>query len=50
MEVILTQEEAALGCEIPIEIPHLRGCRRCLGTGRVGKLICGFVGVREEKN
>jgi len=42
LEVILTREEAALGCEIPIEIPYSRGCRRCNGTGWVGNLICGF--------
>jgi molecular chaperone DnaJ len=42
IEVILTREEAVLGCEIPIEIPFLKECRRCHGTGRVGGLICGF--------
>jgi molecular chaperone DnaJ len=42
LEVILTREEAALGCEIPIEIPYSRGCSRCHGTGWVGNLICGF--------
>ncbi|NWG02446.1 MAG: DnaJ domain-containing protein [Syntrophaceae bacterium] len=42
IEVILTQEEAAIGGEIPIEIPYLKKCRRCHGTGRVGVLICGF--------
>ena len=42
LEVILTREEAALGCDIPIEVPYSRGCRRCQGTGWVGNLICGF--------
>jgi molecular chaperone DnaJ len=42
LEVILTREEAALGCEIPIEIPYSRGCSRCHGAGWVGNLICGF--------
>ncbi len=42
LEVILTREEAVLGCEIPIEIPYSRGCKRCYGTGWVGNLICGF--------
>lgn len=40
--MILTRQEVALGCEIPIEIPFLKECRRCHGTGRVGSLICGF--------
>jgi DnaJ-class molecular chaperone len=41
LEVILSWEEAVLGCEIPIEIPYSRGCSRCYGTGRVENLICG---------
>ena len=40
--MILTREEASLGCEISREVPCLRGCSRCYGTARVGNLICGF--------
>ena len=42
LEVILSPEEAAFGCVIPIEIPCSRGCRRCNRTGWVGNLNCGF--------
>ncbi len=31
LEVILSPEEAAFGCEIPIEIPYSRGCSQCYG-------------------
>ena len=41
VEVILTREEATRGCEIPVEIPFLKECSRCQGTGRAGYLICG---------
>ena len=50
LEVILTQEEATLGCEIPIQIPFYRECGRCHGTGKARGLICGFCrGEGKEK-
>jgi DnaJ-class molecular chaperone len=50
LEVILSPEEAAIGCEIPIEIPYSRGCSRCHGTGWVGNLICGFCRSEGREN
>ena len=41
LEIILTPSEARKGCEIPLKIPFLADCRRCLGTGYVAGLICG---------
>ena len=41
-EVILSPEEAAAGCEIPVEIPFSKECSRCHGTGRARGLICGL--------
>ena len=50
VEVILTREEAVIGCEIPIEVHFLNECRQCFGTGRKGGLICGLCrGSRKEK-
>jgi len=50
VEVILTREEAVMGCEIPIEVPFLKECRQCFGTGRIGDLICGLCrGSRKER-
>lgn len=42
LEIILTPSEARKGCEIPLRIPFLTDCRRCLGTGFKEGLICGL--------
>lgn len=42
VEIVLTPEEARLGGEISLNIPLEAPCSRCRGTGRVGRLICGF--------
>ena len=50
VEVLLTSEEARLGCKIPLEVPFWIECTRCGGTGRVRGLICGFCrGIGSEK-
>ena len=41
VEIFLTPEEARLGGEITLELPFQAPCSRCLGTGKVGRLICG---------
>jgi molecular chaperone DnaJ len=40
--IVLTPEEARLGGEISLDVPLEAPCSRCRGTGRVGRLICGF--------
>jgi len=42
VEIVLTPEEARLGGKISLDIPLETPCSRCRGTGRVGRLICGF--------
>ena len=42
VEIVLTPEEARLGGKISFDIPIETACSRCRGTGRVGRLICGF--------
>ncbi len=50
VEVLLTSEEARLGCKVPLNIPILVECTRCGGTGRVRELICGLCrGTGSEK-
>jgi len=42
LEIILTPSEARDGCEIPLKVPFWTDCRRCVGTGFKGGLICGL--------
>jgi molecular chaperone DnaJ len=42
VEITLTPSEARRGCEIRSTVPFWADCRRCLGTGYVAGLICGF--------
>lgn len=42
LEITLTPSEARNGCEVPLEIPFLADCRRCLGSGFKEGFICGF--------
>ena len=41
VEILLTPEEAREGGKISLHIPVEMVCSRCLGAGRVGRLICG---------
>jgi molecular chaperone DnaJ len=41
VEITLTPEEAKKGGEISFELPFQIPCSRCLGTGKMGRLICG---------
>jgi len=41
VEILLTPEEAREGGKISLHIPIEMVCSRCLGAGRVGRLICG---------
>jgi DnaJ-class molecular chaperone len=49
IEIILTPSEARKGCEVPLEIPFRKICRRCSGSGFVGELICGHCRGRGEE-
>jgi molecular chaperone DnaJ len=40
-ELLLTPSEARKGGEITLDVPFQIPCSRCLGTGRIGRLICG---------
>jgi molecular chaperone DnaJ len=40
-ELLLTPSEARKGGEITLDVPFQIPCTRCLGTGRIGRLICG---------
>jgi molecular chaperone DnaJ/curved DNA-binding protein len=39
-EILLTPEEAARGCSVPIGVPVFRRCPRCGGSGRDWRLPC----------
>ncbi len=41
VEILLSPSEAREGGEITLEVPFETACSRCLGTGRIGRLICG---------
>jgi molecular chaperone DnaJ len=41
VELLLTPSEARKGGEIALDVPFQISCSRCLGTGRIGRLICG---------
>jgi molecular chaperone DnaJ len=41
VELLLAPSEARRGGEIALDVPFEIPCSRCLGTGRIGKLICG---------
>lgn len=41
VELLLTPSEARKGGEITLDVPFQIPCSRCLGTGRIGRLICG---------
>jgi molecular chaperone DnaJ len=41
VEVLLTPAEASEGTEVVLDVPYQIPCSRCLGTGRIGRLICG---------
>jgi DnaJ-class molecular chaperone len=50
VEITLTPSEARRGCEVPLEIPFRKICRRCRGSGFIGELICGLCrGMGEQK-
>lgn len=49
VEITFTPSEARNGCEIPLKVPFLGLCRRCLGTGSVKGLICGLCRGRGEE-
>jgi molecular chaperone DnaJ len=49
VEITLTPSEARRGCQVPLEIPIWVICRRCRGSGFVGKLICGHCRGRGEE-
>ena len=50
VEITLTPSEARRGCEVPLEIPFRKICRRCRGSGFIGQLICGLCrGMGEQK-
>ncbi len=50
VEITLTPSEARKGCNVPLEIPVWKSCRRCRGKGFVGELICGLCrGTGEER-
>ncbi len=50
VEVLLTSEEARLGCKVPLDIPFRVECTRCGGTGEIRGLICGLCrGTGSEK-
>jgi len=40
-ELLLTPSEARRGGEIALDVPFQIPCSRCLGTGRIGRLLCG---------
>jgi DnaJ-class molecular chaperone len=42
IEIILSPEEARVGCELLLKIPLWVICRRCKGTGNIMELICGL--------
>ena len=48
VEITLTPGEARDGCEVGLEIPILKRCGRCRGTGRAGGVICGLCRGRGE--
>ena len=48
IEMILSPEEARIGCELLLKIPLWVICRRCKGTGNIGDLICGLCRGRGE--
>jgi molecular chaperone DnaJ len=41
VEVLLTREEAAAGCHVPVGVPMFEACRRCGGTGFEWSYPCG---------
>lgn len=41
VELLLTPPEARRGGEITFDVPFQIPCSRCVGTGRIGRLICG---------
>jgi DnaJ-class molecular chaperone len=52
LELILTPEEAALGCRVPIGVPAIEVCGRCGGAGHDGLfpcLGCGGSGLVEGR-
>lgn len=48
IEIILSPEEAKVGCELLLKIPLWTICRRCKGTGNIRDLICGLCRGRGE--
>jgi len=48
IEIILSPEEARVGCELLLKIPLWVICRRCKGTGNIMELICGLCRGRGE--
>ena len=52
IEILLTPEEAARGCVLPISVPAFSRCPRCRGSGRdwlSGCAWCGGQGVIESE-
>jgi DnaJ-class molecular chaperone len=48
IEIIISPEEARVGCELLLKIPIWAICRRCKGTGDIKDLICGLCRGRGE--
>jgi DnaJ-class molecular chaperone len=48
IEIIVSPEEARVGCELLLKIPIWVICRRCKGTGNIRDLICGLCRGRGE--
>lgn len=40
VEVLLTRDEAAAGCDVPIGVPTFRSCPRCRGSGSEWSYPC----------
>jgi DnaJ-class molecular chaperone len=41
VEILLSPSEAREGGNITLDVPFETACRRCLGTGRIGRRLCG---------